>query len=306
MHDPFRITGPAIISFSGGRTSAYMLWRILQAHDGTLPDDVVVVFANTGREMEATLNFVAACGNHWGVHINWLEYHRDPDTGHVWTEVASHNSASRQGEPFRAALAGKQMLPNPVTRFCTEELKIRTVKRFVQRELGWKRWRNYVGLRSDEMHRVVRIAKRNADRREPFFASCPLAKARCTSAGHVMPFWKGEDGKSQPQGFDLMLKGKWEGNCDLCFLKNLAARRRMIQDYPELAQAWADDEADPRLKAGTIKEDARFYRKDVPGYATLIEQERRNPRLPFVDEIEAAAIGDGFDPFAACDSGCGI
>lgn len=58
MSDPFRITGPAIISVSGGRTSAYMLWRILQAHGGTLPSDVHAAFANTGREMPATLDFV--------------------------------------------------------------------------------------------------------------------------------------------------------------------------------------------------------------------------------------------------------
>lgn len=48
--DPFFIKGPAVISFSGGRTSGYMLWRILQAHDGKLPDDVYVMFANTGLE----------------------------------------------------------------------------------------------------------------------------------------------------------------------------------------------------------------------------------------------------------------
>ena len=49
-HDPFRIDGPTCISFSGGRTSAYMLWRVLQSHGGKLPADAVVCFANTGEE----------------------------------------------------------------------------------------------------------------------------------------------------------------------------------------------------------------------------------------------------------------
>lgn len=44
-----------------------MLWRILQAHGGTLPDDIVVCFANTGREMPATLDFVRDIGERWDV-----------------------------------------------------------------------------------------------------------------------------------------------------------------------------------------------------------------------------------------------
>ena len=32
--NPFLIEGPASILFSGGRSSGYMLWRILDAHDG--------------------------------------------------------------------------------------------------------------------------------------------------------------------------------------------------------------------------------------------------------------------------------
>ncbi len=41
MVDPYFITGPTIISFSGGRTSAYMLHQILQAYSGTLPGETV-------------------------------------------------------------------------------------------------------------------------------------------------------------------------------------------------------------------------------------------------------------------------
>lgn len=63
MSSPYRITGPAVVSFSGGRTSGYMLWHILDAHGGALPDDVKVVFCNTGKERPETLDFVERCAH---------------------------------------------------------------------------------------------------------------------------------------------------------------------------------------------------------------------------------------------------
>ena len=58
MPNPFKIIEPTVISFSGGRTSAYMLWRVLQAHDGKLPNEAIVMFANTGKEAEETLALI--------------------------------------------------------------------------------------------------------------------------------------------------------------------------------------------------------------------------------------------------------
>jgi 3'-phosphoadenosine 5'-phosphosulfate sulfotransferase (PAPS reductase)/FAD synthetase len=65
--NPFEITEPTCISFSGGRTSAYMLRRVLQAHGGKLPAEAVVCFANTGKEDEATLRFVQRVSDEWAV-----------------------------------------------------------------------------------------------------------------------------------------------------------------------------------------------------------------------------------------------
>ena len=71
--NPFLFDEPAIISFSGGRTSGLRLWSILQAHGGSLPDNIKVCFANTGKEREA-LDFVQACATHWTTPITLLEY----------------------------------------------------------------------------------------------------------------------------------------------------------------------------------------------------------------------------------------
>ena len=113
MRDPFRIESPTCISFSGGRTSAYMLWRVLQANGG-LPADTVVCFANTGKEVEATLRFVRGCAKHWQVPIHWLEY-RPTEPGFA---VVDFDTASRKGEPFEALIRKRQYLPNPVARGC--------------------------------------------------------------------------------------------------------------------------------------------------------------------------------------------
>ena len=259
---PFRIAGPAIVSFSGGRTSAYMLWRILAAHGGKLPPDVHVAFANTGREMEGTLRFVLDCGEHWGVPITWLEYRWAP--GRAWAEEVAYNTASRAGEPFASFTEARPALPNPVQRSCTAELKIRTIKRWAVSTLGWKNWTNIIGLRADEPRRLARLA---APSKERFTRNAPLA-ASGTTKEHVALFWE-----SQP--FDLGLAGPHEGNCDGCFLKSRASLLRMCQDHPERMAWWAAQEAVPRGTAGVNR---RFRSsKSRVSYQELLDEARDMP-----------------------------
>ena len=131
MNDPFKIDSPTCISFSGGRTSAYMLWRVLQSNGG-LPPEAIVCFANTGKEREETLAFVRDCSVNFGVHINWLEW-RDTESKF---DVVDFDTASRDGEPFEALIRKRKYLPNPLVRFCTVELKVRTCHRFLK-SIGW-------------------------------------------------------------------------------------------------------------------------------------------------------------------------
>ena len=225
--DPFHITGPALISFSGGRTSAYMLWRILQSHGGTLPDDVHVCFANTGKEREETLRFVHECATRWGVRVRWLEFRSRLVSLPITERFAEvdYNSASRAGEPFEALIRSKRYTPNAVMRWCTAELKVRVMKWFMQ-SLGYASWTNVIGLRHDERHRV---AKSRVKPKEEWTNAMPLDDANISNRD-VRAFW-------DAQPFDLQLL-PFEGNCDGCFLKARAKLWEIERTAPGTLDWW--------------------------------------------------------------------
>ena len=262
-HDPFLISGPALISFSGGRTSGFMLRKILDSFGGKLPPDVHVTFANTGKEMPETLDFIQECGGQWEVPITWLEYRLSKDGKSSFATV-NHNSASRAGEPYTALINKKGYLPNPVTRFCTIELKIRVMRDFA-RSLGWDHWTNVIGLRADEPARVAKTrARSGAERWEN---SVPLADAG-VSVSDVTAFWA-------QQPFDLRLQnvnGSTPlGNCDLCFLKGAATIAGIIRERPDLARWWIETEAEAR----SSKPSGELFRTDRPSYAKMLEISQR-------------------------------
>ncbi len=252
-NNPYLINGPALISFSGGRTSAYMLKMIIDAHGGTLPDDVHVCFANTGKEREETLRFVHDCATAWGVNVRWLEWREPAESEHAKLRFAEvdYQSAARDGRPFQRLIDRKQYLPNSQMRYCTIELKIRVMRDFMK-SLGHKNWTNATGLRADEMHRVWKTYERNDSGKERFRTICPLATAGVT-VRDVANFWK-----RQPFDLDLM---PHEGNCDLCFLKGRGKRAEIIRARPDLAQWWAEAEAEAGAKCA-MPSGARFHRDE--------------------------------------------
>lgn len=280
MRDPFRIDSPTCISFSGGRTSAYMLWRVLDANGG-LPDVAQVCFENTGKEDEATLRFVRECGTRWGVRIRWLEYRTALVPADRWAEV-DFDSASRDGQPFEAAIRQRQFLPNPITRFCTVELKIRTAHRFLK-SLGWTEWDQMVGIRADEQRRVSKIRARPSPEIAAETMTMPLADAGVTLAD-VHAFWS-----QQPFGLELQtVNGRTlAGNCDLCYLKPAAQVMSLIAEKPDRAVWWARMEALALALASTA--DGARFRNDRPSYSQMAAFADQQGDLFDHDDDEAIA-----------------
>lgn len=222
--------GNVQIAFSGGRTSAYMLHQIAEANGG-IPDRCKVVFANTGREMPQTLDFVQEVSDRWSIPVVWVEYDTDAWGKHSF-RVTNHKRARRNGEPLIALMQYFGFVPNRTARFCSHEGKTRTAKRYCA-SLGWEKWSVGVGIRADEAGRALK-----SQPKERYSVWYPLLNAG-VGKRDVAEFW-------QRQSFDLGLKNVKGnaalGNCDGCFLKSEDKRAMLARDYPDRAAWWAEQE----------------------------------------------------------------
>ncbi len=271
--DPFRLPEPFVVSFSGGRTSGYMLRRVLDAHGKRMPDRGRVIFCNTGKERAETLDFVERCSLEWGVEVVWLEFRREAPHKFV---VVNYATASRNGEPFDSIISAKQVLPNIVMRYCTEWLKVKISNRYVRHVLGWVPktggYANAIGLRTDEPRRVAKL--RASGKTTPGEQPCaPLAKAGIGLA-EVSAFWAASP-------FDLKLQPH-EGNCDLCFLKGQGKLQRVMRDRPDLADWWIRKEE--KFVGKTRLEEAARFRKDKPSYDATLRQVQEQGVFDFGDD----------------------
>jgi 3'-phosphoadenosine 5'-phosphosulfate sulfotransferase (PAPS reductase)/FAD synthetase len=248
----------------GGRTSAYLLNRVLESNGG-LPDGTQVLFANTGLEHEATLEFVATIGDRWGVPITWIEY-RPEAPGYA---IVGFESAARNGEPYESMIRKERFIPTPVQRICTSRLKIRAMHKHLA-VLGWKDgdgWDQFIGIRADEPGRVAKIRARGVSTEDADETMVmPLAEAGVTK-GDVGAFWK-------RQPFDLKLPNHngvtKHGNCVLCFLKPGAQVLSLIQEEPTRAIWWARMETDAQSHLVEKRNpDGWRFRNDRPSYAQM-------------------------------------
>ena len=252
--NPYKFDEPVHVAFSGGRSSGFMLKQII---DAGLPDGSAVVFCNTGKEMEQTLEFVRDCEVNWNVPIVWLEYDLTED-GKATFKVVNFETAARNGEPFMKLIRKRQYLPNPVTRFCTIEMKIRTAAKYCK-SIGLDCSENdaIVGFRADEPRRVAKLLDKTR---------APMAMAGHTKAD-VQLFWA-------MQKFDLKLPSingiTKHGNCDLCFLKGAHQVYSLIAENPKLGLWWAEAEA----LALASKPSGAVFRSNRPSYQQMLNNVR--------------------------------
>ena len=278
-----------LIHVSGGRTSGLMLYRILEAYGGRLPRNAHAVFANTGKEHNATLRFVRRMQEHWHVPITWVEYVYDKHARGGIAQpkntfrIVDFRTASRRGEPFEMLIRAHKMLPNAARRLCTSDLKVETAARFARVKLRWRRPRPHsvLGIRYDEPGRWAKAIW------EQCRTVYPLVDDYVTE-NDVDDFWA-------RQPFDLGISRDL-GNCDLCFMKGRWKLTRLITQYPERADWWIAQERFRRSVARNTRkpELTRFLVRHT------YEDLKATPMMPFGELLEDAAVHDKLSVSCFC------
>ena len=202
------------VSFSGGRTSAFMSIWLKEHMSGRY--DMRFVFANTGWEHLDTLRFAHEVDQRYELDLAWVEAvpRRDEgkSSGH---RVVTYETASRNGEPFEAMVAAYG-LPSHTHLHCTRELKLNAIKSYFA-SIGWEGTPTAIGIRVDETRRISKRASEDG-------IVYPLVHDRPTDKQDVLAFFDGFD-------WDLRIP-EHHGNCIGCFKKSEKKLLTLFREDP--------------------------------------------------------------------------
>lgn len=258
------------ISFSGGRSSAVMVHECLKLFRDS--HEIRITFCNTGQEHEETLRFVDAVDRHFcrpmGHEVVWIEAEiHGPGKGPT-ARVVTYDTASRNGEPFEAAIAkhGIFCMSHPQ---CTSRLKTEPMEWF-RKSQGWDpgTYDTAIGIRYDER---IRMSRKAEQKRLVY----PLVDGKWTKEG-VNLFMRQFD-------WDLRLPNDAFGNCVWCFKKSNRKLMTVAKENP-----------------GYFDFPGRMERKY--GNVNNGDQEQLEPRVFFRKRLSAQdilkmAFTESFEPY---------
>lgn len=214
-----------LISFSGGRTSAYMLWWLFNCWEDRYNWEMVVVFANTGKEHANTLYFIDECEIRWGINIIWVEaVHSNEGKGWaVSHRVVNSWTASIYGQPFEDMIS-KLGIPSTNAPFCSDQLKRKAIESYLK-SIGWEDYYKAIGIRADEIDRI----NPNWEKNKIIY---PLVKENPVNKKMVTEWWKKQD-------FDLDIPIDL-GNCDGCWKKDIKRLTRIAKSNSNVFEWWQE------------------------------------------------------------------
>ncbi|WP_426576021.1 phosphoadenosine phosphosulfate reductase family protein [Xenorhabdus stockiae] len=208
-----------VVSFSGGRTSAYLVYLMEQRRKQG--EDVRYVFMDTGAEHPKTYEFIRDLVQHWKIDLVCLRVVINPELGKGNNyEILGLDEITNDLKPWKAMLK-KYGTPYVGGEFCTDRMKLGPFKKYCDEHIGKKAYHTWIGIRADEPKRIKRKERTSY-----------LADISDIDKFDIIDWWS-------RQPFDLQIP-EHLGNCCFCIKKSIQKIALAAKDEPELTRQFLD------------------------------------------------------------------
>ena len=210
-----------VVSFSGGRTSAYMIHKIQTMVSQGLIKNVKYVFMDTGAEHKNSYSFIRKVVKHFNIDLVCLRsvMTTEVGVGATWRQISIDEICDDYG-PWKDMMKCYST-PTVKMPMCTDRMKTAPYLKYCNETFGRNNYTTWLGMRIDEPKRIK--AKKGFRY---------LAEISPMDKQDILGWWK-------DQPFDLDLD-EWLGNCVFCIKKGVNKIALAAIDEPELASEFWD------------------------------------------------------------------
>jgi len=318
-----------VVSFSGGRTSAYLCHLMIELYG---KENVDFIYMDTGAEHPKTYEFIKKVDKYLGLNLVCLrgDFNQPLGKGHTY-KIISINDICHDLGPYRE-MVKKYGTPGSSSAWCTSRMKEETHDKYCNDKYGKGNYETWLGIRADEPRRVIgehlgikwvsrglsaydlTITLQHIELNHPVINGIGdiykdiqdfinkkidknirfMTEACDAEKEDVLNWWD-----NQP--FDLDIP-EWLGNCVFCFKKSDLKIAAAAHDEPELYQEWLEmiDSATERSEQERISRHVMYRKK------RRIEQVIATFDGSTGDEIKARMRGAKHLDTGSCSESCEV
>lgn len=277
---PVEETVPQVVSFSGGRTSAYLV-HLMEQKRVSENLNVKYVFMDTGAEHPKTYEFIRNVVRQWNIDLVCLRLVVDPKLGNANSyRVMNVDEICADLQPWVDA-CGKYGTPYVHGAFCTRTMKLEPFERYCKENYpdGYHSW---LGIRADEPRRL-----------KPRDGVSYLADISDFDKQDILDWWR-------EQPFDLDIP-EHLGNCVFCIKKGINKIALAARDEPEMVAQFRDviTSDTVRVVERRQQENKIMYRgnNSLDSIIAMFSDQSR-------DDIAATIRGTGGYDSGSCSESC--
>ena len=222
-----------IVSFSGGRTSAYLVYLMKRISQNNKDFDVDYIFMDTGAEHPKTYEFVRDLIRNFNINLICLQADVNPELGEgIRHKVVNSEDLKWDLHLFKKILKkhGNFTVNRP---YCTARLKTQVFDDYCKNTYGKGNFQTWIGIRADEPKRLPKAITEDSTKHQ-------INKSKLKYLAQISDFTK-EDITDwwAEQSFDLGIAGDQHlGNCIFCIKKGANKIALAARDEPEKFKEW--------------------------------------------------------------------